>query len=481
MSDWMTCLARHYEAMRRRYPEDRLMIVFDIDGTILDMRYPILHQLREYDRFHGTAWFSELRPTDVETHETRIDEFLRRLQVDDALRASVLAFFEQRFWSLEALLEGHRPYRGVLEVIRWFQIQPGTFVGLNTGRPEHLRQDTIRSLNELGAEWKVRFEDDRLVMKEGGPEQDIGAAKVEGLRRLQGAGYRIFAFIDNEPGNLAAAFAFDRDGEILLLHADTIFDSKRQALPKTAVSGRDYDLTSLIGEREIPAHVELVWHGVNKATDLRQFLASKVSWAEVDVRRDPVSREPVLQHEPFNEEAYPGSSRPLSLETVLELLSKRKRSLKLDLKENGGLIETTLGLLDKYGFDDSRLWFNGEVHTLGEKGFRTLRERYPDAVVQCPLDALAPLLIALPDRVQGLLATLRAWGINRFSVAWGTPRLSRVVDLLDRWSYDVNIYEVPDLESFLRAALLLPRSITSNFDFPKWGYRGGRPDGTGAS
>jgi hypothetical protein len=35
-----------------------------------------------------------------------------------------------------------------------------------------------------------------------------------------------------------------------------------------------------------------------------------------------------------------------------------------------------------------------------------------------------------------------------------------------------NIYNVPDLEAFLQAALLLPRSITSYFNFPKWFYRG---------
>ena len=45
------------------------------------------------------------------------------------------------------MLAAHRPYRGVLEVIRWFQLQPATFVGLNTGRPEQLRDETLRSLN----------------------------------------------------------------------------------------------------------------------------------------------------------------------------------------------------------------------------------------------------------------------------------------------------------------------------------------------
>ena len=50
------------------------------------------------------------------------------------------------------MLEAHRPFRGVLEVIRWFQLQPNTEVGLNSGRPEDLRAETLTTLNRLGAE-----------------------------------------------------------------------------------------------------------------------------------------------------------------------------------------------------------------------------------------------------------------------------------------------------------------------------------------
>ncbi len=36
--DWMRRLAKHYERVRERYPGERLIVLFDIDGTILDMR-----------------------------------------------------------------------------------------------------------------------------------------------------------------------------------------------------------------------------------------------------------------------------------------------------------------------------------------------------------------------------------------------------------------------------------------------------------
>lgn len=38
-------------------PEDKLKILFDIYGTILDMRYMILYDLQSFDYYHGTCFF----------------------------------------------------------------------------------------------------------------------------------------------------------------------------------------------------------------------------------------------------------------------------------------------------------------------------------------------------------------------------------------------------------------------------------------
>jgi hypothetical protein len=46
---------------------------------------------------------------------------------------------------------------------------------------------------------------------------------------------------------------------------------------------------------------------------------------------------------------------------------------------------------------------------------------------------------------------------------------------MDLWGYEVNIYKVPDLESFLKAVYLMPRSVTSDFNFPQWHYYGRGP------
>jgi hypothetical protein len=81
----MRRLAAHYGRFRREYPEDQLLIVFDIDGTILDMRHMVCHVLLSFDRSHGSDWFHGLTADDVTVHENQVDQLLR----DMALPAPV--------------------------------------------------------------------------------------------------------------------------------------------------------------------------------------------------------------------------------------------------------------------------------------------------------------------------------------------------------------------------------------------------------
>jgi hypothetical protein len=43
---------------------------------------------------------------------------------------------------------------------------------------------------------------------------------------------------------------------------------------------------------------------------------------------------------------------------------------------------------------------------------------------------------------------------------------------MEQWGYKIDIYDVSNLEQFLQAILLMPSSITSTFNFPKWSYYG---------
>jgi hypothetical protein len=132
-----------------------------------------------------------------------------------------------------------------MEVIRWFQGQPKTVVGINTGRPESIRDDTLHSLNSAGKSHNVVFTHDLLFMNPCGWNENIVAFKVAGIDCFQKKGVRVIAFVDNEPENLEAVSMSDGTGDILLLHADTIYKSQREKMPRDAVSGEAYDIGEL--------------------------------------------------------------------------------------------------------------------------------------------------------------------------------------------------------------------------------------------
>ena len=468
--DWMRALADQFRAARRRHPEDALMIVFDIDGTILDMRHMIRHVLIGYDCAHGADHFPGLNAEDIDVHENHVDRFLAGLALPEAERRAIHAWYLERRWAAESILASHRPYRGVMEVIRWFTLQPRTHVGLNTGRPEPLREDTLRSLNALGREYRVAFAPDLLEMNERGWEERVADGKAAALERFRARGYRVFAVVDNEPENIARMLEADAEEEILFLHADTIFLSKAADIPRT-VSGRRYALANLISERDIRERVTLVWHGVNDADNLRQFLASSVHWGECDVRRDPRGRL-VSRHDSFERSPWRRDEPCLPLDRLLREAGRHGKAIKLDLKEGGETVERVLERTAFHGFGDDNLWFNGEIGALRETDFRRIAAARPGAVLQCPADFLGPLAAAVPDETRRLLDVLQGWGIGRFSIDWRDRRRAALSECLESLGCEINLYGVPDLESFLRAALMLPCSLTADFNFPTWRYYG---------
>ncbi len=245
-TSWMEKLAEHHRRMRACRPHDRLIILFDIDGTVLDNRYLVLNILRSYDGAHGTGHFKSLRAEDVVTYESKVRDLLLLLGLPPEERERVAAWYDSVFRSSYALPHAHRPFPGVMEVIRWFQLRPNTFVGLNTGRTERIRQDTLDCLRAFGREHHVRFDVHLLRMNPYGWGSHIPRAKVEAVQWFQDQGYRVIAMVDNEPANLAAIAEADPRHEILLLHADTLFESRREALPARTIAGDAYDLDLVI-------------------------------------------------------------------------------------------------------------------------------------------------------------------------------------------------------------------------------------------
>jgi hypothetical protein len=251
----------------------------------------------------------------------------------------------------------------------------------------------------------------------------------------------------------------------------------RLSLSPEAPAGHRRDLRALVGEADLPDRVELVWHGINDRANLRHFLSSPVRWGECDVRRDPQGRL-VLRHDAFDRSVAPGfgdpPARALLADEFIRIALAGGKGIKLDIKEHDSADEL-LGLVGRSGASGGDLWFNGRVDVLGEDAFRRLRRAWPAATVQCPIDALAPVIVATPDRARAALDELAAWGIDRFSLAWDAGPIALLMDRLDQWGHDVNLYAVENLDEFLRAVMLLPRSVTADFNFPEWHYFGRGP------
>lgn len=247
MDCWMKRLARQHGIMRRRGPNEPLIVVFDIDDTILDLRHMILNVLTSFDRSHGTTYFRDLTLHDLVASETEMHRMMEEGPVPVRDRQKVIQWFTAKAWSSRVVSYAHRPFPGALDVVRWLQSQENTFVGLNTGRPESIRKETLLSLNRIGRIHGVRFDDDLLFMSRYGWGEHVAESKVQGMMYFQERGLRVVAFVDNEPENLHAVAEFDQAGKILLLHADTVYSTDRDMIPGHAVSGTAYDIAELVG------------------------------------------------------------------------------------------------------------------------------------------------------------------------------------------------------------------------------------------
>jgi hypothetical protein len=457
MRTWMKLLAEHYESFRNRFPEERLLLVFDIDGTILDMRYMIHHALKSFDAINGTDYFASLGWKEIDFHEEHIHRLFEKRNIPEAHREAIRNQYGKLLLSTAAVIEAHRPFRGVLDVIRWFQLQPNTFVGLNTGRPEALRRDTLGSLNELGRQFKVRFSDDLLFMRPDDCEQDISSVKPEGIRHFKEMGYKVFAFVDNEPENLETVSRTDPEKEILLLHADTIFKSAHTAVPERAVKGSVYDIKELVSDKPLPQHIQLVWRCTYDRESLAAFMGSNIHWLEIDL------------HEALK--PMPDQTREPSLFECLDLAMAGEKCIKFDVGPSVLVYERALEIAAAYRLTGPALWFKLEDNHVLRGGYLArLREAYPEAIIEYDVDFITRAVLNEPADAREILTLLQRAGINRFSLKLQRPAWRRIATDLTNWGFDIHMNAINNFEKFLQAALFTPRSMTLHFGFTEWRY-----------
>ena len=398
--------------------------------------------------------FRSLPVERITVHEAEIGLLLRQLDIPRHRREPIIDYYMQNLWSDEAVRAAHQPYRGVMEVIRWFQMQPRTVVALNTGRPESVRQSTLRALNRLGQEYRVNFASELLFMNQGDWGEAVAETKVDTLERLRELGCRVVAVIDNEPENLEAMADADAAHEALFLHASTIFLSARRALPRT-YSGSTYNLAPFVAESELQGHVQLVLNEVTRARTLAYCIESPIHWLGVPVRADRYGRPEVA----FADDAAHSRSE-ITLRDVLDLAADAGRSVRIDFQTGGSVIDQVIATTSSGDLTDPALWFSGQLHDLSEQGIRRLRASHPMSTISCPADFLAPLVFGALEHALELIDALRDWGVDRFSLDWRQARVRELIGQLERWGAAVDVTGIHDAETMLQAALLLPRSVT---------------------
>ncbi|HEX6420111.1 MAG TPA: hypothetical protein VFZ77_16540 [Acidimicrobiales bacterium] len=393
MADWTRDLATAYATCRGAHPEDRALVVCDLDGTVLER------------------------------------------QGSGPPRAS----------------------RGVLDALRWFHAQPLTSVAVVVDRPAAQRAATLAELEEIGRPYRLAWDPDLVRLRPDGAAADPAAHRVDALQHWRQAGHRVVAVVDGDRTVLERLGRSGAAGDTLLLPTADMRAGRRAA---AAGAG---------------GHVELVWHEVNDRVRMSQFLASPMRWAEIDVRLDPDGAL-ALRHDDFAPgDGDDGAPDP---HEVLARMRAAGKGVNLDVKDPDAL-GTAVAAVAGAGIDDGDLWLNGRIDKLGEKAMRAVARDHPDARLQCPVEFLGPLAGTMPHLARAVINELHEWGVDRFSLAWTNTHRDLLIDRLDAWGAEVNLYAVTDLRTFLTAVMRLPHSLTADLTIPEWHYfgRGSGNDG----
>ncbi|MFB6346987.1 MAG: hypothetical protein ABEK50_14775 [bacterium] len=474
--NWMKSLAEHYENVRKTFREKNeyknLIVLFDIDGTILDHRKTIFHLLKEYDRRRNTALFKGLNPEDIYVSENHLNRLLERYDLTEERVNDVINFYDENRWSEDVILNSHKPYRGVMDVIRWFQLQPNTEVGLNTARPESLREQTLKSLNLLGEEYKVTFSSELLHMNTGGWD-NVRESKIEGIRYFQEEDFRIVAFLDNEPANLSALAEAHFEQDFLLLHAETCFDSNPDLLPESSLSGQNYGITGLIQSQAEPNRIQFIWDNLDTEQSLDRFLDSSVRWGKFPVRRDPETDELILRVDDYNQSPR-RRENPLTLNAALKELKEHDKSIQFELNIEDPNLPTLTQVMDRHDLPD-KIGFRIGVDRLRSHTFNSFLYSYSDATVEVTIDFMQQLLLGHPEKAHLMVDMLREnRPVNTFSVQWQTYGKKRIVQKLKEWNAPINLSNIPGLREFLEVDRLHPDSVTLTPTFTEPGASNNR-------
>lgn len=462
-SNWIKKLSDHYKNVRTQYPERKLLILFDIDGTVLNMRYMLQSLLRAYDKEHGTDYFHYLTLKKLKQCNYQIDLLIEDLPVAFDLKADILVWCLRHFHNHRLLLKSHKPYRGIFEIIRWFQLQPNTYTGFNTSKPQSVRYEILNLLNQMAKEYRLDFKDEFLFMGNDN-DKSAGENKVDGVHYFKNAGFDVFAVVDHQISALKVMErAFTAD-PIIFINTKEILKKRHKYQQLLSIkNSRSRIYSDKKSQEDVLTHTEFVWKGIDNDIAFERFREASIFWVEVGVYQDSTTYDLIVrQHN--RENVMPGYKRKLIFfSEVLQHIRQDFKGVKIDILGGGDIFNRIAEVIKGANLDDSQVWFHRSIEVLNKRDCQILRAQYPQARIQTNVDLLGPVINANEKKAERIIATLNTWGVDCFSVSVKNPDMSLILRFLCDLRRDVHVYDVYGLHSFLNACMSHPNSISSDF------------------
>jgi len=357
----------------------------------------------------------------------------------------------------------------ILRVARWFQIQPRVSVDIYCAHSETNHVNLLEALNRRGFPHRLYFTEENLYI-----HSQLNASLAPAtIRHFQKPDHKILAIFESEQRNLESVIAqksFKKQTTLLL--QPVIQSSMMKKSDDLIVRGTEYNLVDLITEQGLPKKIQYCWHGINDRENLQEFLKSNVEWGEVDVRRNPKTQQLITRHDSYRKSPKFEGEQEQSFKECLKSFKANNRKVKVDFKQGPKVFDQVADVLHSLNFQDEEIWFHGDIHKLYPRGFKKLRQLFPNAIIQTTMDGFNKMILRRPRVAHRALKTYTRWGVSRFLLTWQSPNIAQILEQMDTWDYEVNFYEIPDLQNFLQAVLMLPCGITTDYNFPEWHHYG---------
>lgn len=450
VSPWPARLAAHVERRRRLAPEAELAVLIDVDGSLLDLRPGLVALLNAWDAARGTESFRGLEPAEFDAGEAGLRRLFERRGLDHAARAELLVECERFAWSPQAVLGAHQPCLGMLEVLRWMQMQPGVFVVLNSSRPDAQREETLQALRTLCRHYGMGLAEDRVHLNPAGDGSGGVRSKLAGIEHFKARGLVPIAVVDDD------ARALEQIGRHLVGDDVLCLVAKPFGRPSGALTARapgTDDPSSVPVSAASIAAVSILWDGLATMDDLELFGAANVPWAQVTIVRDSCGQLGTR----------PAAGPALEFEELVGAFAQLGRGLRLSFEEPTAA-SRALGSVGLLRFP----WEHVSVHLRSDQltsaWFERLEPYSEHIAIAVDGAFLAPLSSVAPDLAASALLRLRDLGVARLVVPSDAVELAAFAPLVRASGLELELSTRGGIAPYVDAVLAGPDAVSTEFE-----------------